>query len=142
MGIPRATLSVKQQRMLDKKSAAELGLKRPQERAQMASRGAEASEHVQLCGWLTRHGLEAIHAPTRRKVKDLEPGWEDFTIFHRDKYILIEIKVEGGIISADQRRVHARHRAAGMPSFVAGSYSEAVTMIRAWLGINFGWTPE
>jgi hypothetical protein len=142
MGINLSELSTKQQGLIDPRDRVKLKLKTPQERAAKALRGLESIEHRQLLGWLNRNALEVIHAPCSRAVKDLEPGWEDFTLFYRDKYLLIEIKVEGGRLSEDQERMHTRHRAKGMPVFTAGGYRDAKAIISWWLEANFKWSPS
>jgi hypothetical protein len=140
MGIDLFSLNSRQQSLIDPESRAELGIQTPQERALKALRGAEALEHTQLCGWLRRNGLEAIHAPCSRRVRDLEPGWPDFTIFYRDRYIMIEIKVEGGSLSVVQEAMHQRLTRARAPLYVCGGYQDARNLVSKWLAVNFGWT--
>jgi hypothetical protein len=139
MGIRLAELSTRQQELIDPADRAKLKIKTSEERAAKALRGTEAKEHEHLMGWLDRNEVEFIHAPCRRKVKDLEPGWEDFTVFFRDRYLLLEIKVEGGQLSADQERVQRRHGAKRMPSYTVYSYEDAKDFIGLWLLRNFGW---
>jgi len=141
MGISLSSLSSHQQGLIDPEARKELGIQTPKERAEKALRGVEALEHTQLCGWLCRNEIEYIHAPCSRRVKDLEPGWEDYTIFYRHLYLLIEIKVSGGVLSPVQEKVHFRHTRKGMPVHVCGGYQDAKFLITKWLMINFRWRP-
>jgi len=138
MGIKLAELSTRQQGLIDPADRAKLKIKTSAERTAQALRGTEAKEHERLMGWLSRNEIEFIHASCRRKVKDLEPGWEDFTVLFRDRYLLVEIKVEGGSLSADQERVQRRHGARRMPSYTLYSYEDAKDFISMWLSKNFG----
>ena len=140
MGIQLAQLSTRQQDLIDPADRKRLKIKTSEERKAKALRGTEAKEHDALGAWLARNEVECIHAPCSRKVKDLEPGWEDFTVFFQDRYLLVEIKVEGGSLSADQTRVQRRHGAKRMPSHTFYSYSDAKDFIRMWLWENFQWT--
>jgi len=140
MGINLAQLSTRQQELIDSADRKTLKIKTSEERRAKALRGTEAKEHDALGAWLARNEVEFIHAPCSRKVKDLEPGWEDFTIFFQDRYLLVEIKVEGGSLSADQERVQRRHGAKRMPSYTLYSYQDARDFISMWLAKNFQWT--
>jgi len=139
MGIKLAELSTRQQGLIDPADRARLKIKTSEERTAQALRGTETKEHEHLMGWLSRNEIEFIHASCRRKVKDLEPGWEDFTVFFQDRYLLVEIKVEGGSLSADQERVQRRHGARRMPSYTLYSYQDAKDFISMWLWKNFGY---
>jgi hypothetical protein len=109
----------------------------PEETLAKASKALERQEHAIVCNWLSLHQIEFIHAWTARRVRDLPPGWPDFTLFYGKGQLLIEMKVQGGRLSKEQIDRHAGLASNGTVVVITGSASNAIALIKAWLS-TFG----
>lgn len=102
----------------------------------------ERKEHATVMAWIRRNRLKVVHASTIRKVKDLEPGWPDFTLIHGGRSLLVEMKVDGGESSPDQVRIHAEFEAQGDEVYITWSADQTIRLMRGWMWEHFRWVPE
>jgi len=86
--------------------------------------------------------FQFVHAdPSRRST--IRKGWPDFTVLAkiltfpgvRPVACLIEFKVPGGRLSADQVSCFAELELAGIPVFVCTSVADAITQLIEYFGI-------
>ena len=67
------------------------------------------------------------------KADGVMPGWPDLLCVNRRGDLgLIEVKREGGVVSADQERVTALLVAHGVPVAFVCTIDEALAAVRAW----------
>jgi VRR-NUC domain-containing protein len=120
----------------DRKPLGKAGLL-PTECAHKQDHRAEVAMHNQYKGFLARNGLhEYLYASPNKRVRDLPPGWPDFSVPGPcGKTLYIEFKTESGTLSPDQKRVIAALRQNGHRVYVAWSYEEAVEITRECFGI-------
>jgi len=134
MGIPLASLSNQQRSLIGNSDAKALGIIPISTAQAKAERGTELSEQETFRSHLLLHSIEFIQAPPRRKVKDLETGWPDFTLLlPGGRYLLIEFKTRTSKLSVDQERLHARLHSHGLCVHVVYSASEAIQLLSALL---------
>jgi hypothetical protein len=126
--------------LMDVKDREALGVRTPEERVEKVECQAEGKEHELVMAWVRLHGLKCIHAPTTRRVHDLEPGWPDFTLVYGNRVLLLEMKVSSKL-REDQRRVIRELDAQGTEVHLTYSGDETIRHMRAWLWENFRWTP-
>ena len=91
----------------------------------------ESSLEARLYRHCKRLGAECI------RVERIGKGWPDRLIIARGHYIWVELKRNGGKVSADQRKIHARLRAAGAQVIVSRG-STGVTDVIAQVAQTMG----
>lgn len=84
-----------------------------------------------ICGWAATH---------RRST--YTKGWPDLTIVHGGKALLIELKAQGGLLSADQWDLYVAFGASGTEVKICFSDAEAWVTICDWMKANFNWSPS
>ncbi|MBP2232506.1 putative glutamine amidotransferase [Azospirillum agricola] len=66
------------------------------------------------------------------KAKGMKKGAADLLLIHLGRAFMLELKVTGGKVSADQALCHADVRRAGAPVAVAFTLTEVETALRTW----------
>jgi hypothetical protein len=140
MGINLSDLNEQQRSLIDQKDRKSLKISSREERIEKAVIGTEKLEHEQVLAWAHRNNLEPIHAACHRKVQDLPAGWPDFTFTVNNRVLFIEMKVHGGKLSEDQKRMHALLVHLGNEVHITGSYPETRDLVERWLS-DFDFDP-
>lgn len=79
--------------------------------------------------WDLANAASAVEG-ARKKRRHCLPGWPDAGVFYRGTLVLIELKRErGGVLSRDQRDLHAKLAAANFPVAVCRSVSEVLRVV-------------
>jgi VRR-NUC domain len=73
---------------------------------------------------------EAIRRGARMKKRGVKPGWPDVLIIWNFRPFFLELKSKVGVLSADQKRVHAEIFAAGGSVAVCRSVDEAILHLK------------
>ncbi len=76
-----------------------------------------------------KRGWGAVHDV---KSKGMMTGWPDLELFHAGRVLLVEIKRPGGVLSYDQKVVHALLSEQGFPVAVVTSLDEFRKEVLSW----------
>lgn len=122
----------------------------PQERKRMGVAGltrdeaidkstfqAEKAEHAIVLNWCLLNGIECIHAPMHKK-SDLPEGWPDLTFLYGDRFLLVEIKINGRKFNEAQKVCHARLANKGIKVLTLDSAQATIVAVKEWLR-SLGW---
>lgn len=81
---------------------------------------------------LNMRGAEAARTIAKAKSAGMLPGFPDILIFYRGQGYCIEVKAEGGRLSATQKDVRDRLLAQGIPWAVCRSIDDAREKLALW----------
>ena len=131
--------------------ALEKGKSKPKRRIGKARAGSPLESPIQreIVKTLRKLGIVVHHSPngamlpgdalakakqSAKLVADgMMPGWPDLTLINRRGAMgLIEVKREGGPVSADQETVAALAQSRGVPVAFVCTLDEALAAVRAW----------
>jgi hypothetical protein len=71
-------------------------------------------------------GVLSRAAAGKLQADGFEPGWPDYLVLFNGKVVGIELKREGGVLSAAQKAMHPRLYRAGCPVYVCRTPEEVV----------------
>jgi hypothetical protein len=98
---------------------------------------AEKAEHNIVLNWCLLNGIEVIHAPMHKR-SDLPEGWPDLTFCYHDRFLLVEMKVNGRRFNDAQKICHARLEARGIKVLTLESAQWTILALKEWLRLH-GW---
>jgi hypothetical protein len=106
----------------------------PEEVDAKAAKIAEKKLQEQCESWLRRNGLFYLRMPMH-KPTSIRVGWPDFTIIlPGGRALLVEIKVDGGVLSEDQRMLHVEYsRLTGQCVELVVNYDQFVAVVNKGL---------
>jgi hypothetical protein len=115
-------------RMAERDDRKRYGLSTLEQRAELVAR-SEKLLRDQIESYLRRHDIYYI-LPRHDRKTTIRVGHPDFSIWHKNKWLLLELKAAGGTLSHEQKECIGHLARNGCLVHVVKTYSQALDLIQ------------